>query len=80
MDPAIITLPTFGEFALLAHNRRWNDGRFSAVAGFVELGESFEQACHRELLEETGLKVCVAWGWIQLGFLSPSVCMLYYQN
>jgi NAD+ diphosphatase len=57
MDPAIITVPTFGDFALLAHNRRWKDGRFSAVAGFVELGESFETACQRELLEETGLEV-----------------------
>lgn len=57
MDPAVITLVTCGEFALLAHNRKWEAGRYSAVAGFVELGETFEQACVREVLEETRVQV-----------------------
>ena len=57
MDPAVITLVTCGDFVLLAHNAKWEAGRYSAVAGFVELGETLEQACAREVFEETNVQV-----------------------
>lgn len=42
---------------LLGRNPAWDEGRFSVLAGFVEPGESFEQAVAREVAEETGIEV-----------------------
>ena len=42
---------------LLAHNANFPDGLYSLIAGFVELGESFEEAVHRETFEEVGIQV-----------------------
>src|SRR5690606_18235150 len=42
---------------LLGHARHWPAGRFSALAGFVEPGESAEHAVRREVAEETGVLV-----------------------
>ena len=42
---------------LLAHNKRFTDRTFGLVAGFVEAGETVEQAVHREIMEETGIAV-----------------------
>ncbi|MDX1673475.1 MAG: NAD(+) diphosphatase [Longimicrobiales bacterium] len=56
-DPAIITLVRRGERALLVRQPRWPEGRFSTLAGFVEPGESLEQAVVREVAEEVGLDV-----------------------
>jgi NAD+ diphosphatase len=57
-DPAVIMLVTDpGDRALLARNAQWPKGRVSILAGFVEPGESAEQAVAREVLEETGLDV-----------------------
>ena len=42
---------------LLAHNKRFTDRTFGLVAGFVETGESVEQAVRREIMEETGISV-----------------------
>lgn len=42
---------------LLAHNANFPEGLYSLIAGFVEMGESFEQAAHREIYEEVGIKV-----------------------
>ncbi len=61
-DPAVIMLVTCRmggeERALLAHNRRFPVARmFSTLAGFVEPGESLEEAVVREVLEEVGLRV-----------------------
>ena len=56
-DPAIITLVRAGERALLVHQPNWPDDRFSTLAGFVEPGESLEQAVAREVDEEVGLAV-----------------------
>ncbi len=46
-----------GQELLLAHNRRAPDGIFGLIAGFVEAGETVEQAVEREIQEETGLRV-----------------------
>lgn len=40
---------------LLGRQASWDPGRMSVLAGFVEAGESLEQAVHREVLEESGL-------------------------
>ncbi|MGK7311637.1 MAG: NAD(+) diphosphatase [Candidatus Longimicrobiales bacterium M2_2A_002] len=56
-DPAIITLIRRGDRALLVHQTEWPDRRFSTLAGFVEPGESLEQALAREVDEEVGLAV-----------------------
>jgi len=43
--------------ALLGRQRSWAPGRYSALAGFVEAGESLEDAVAREVAEETGVQV-----------------------
>lgn len=56
-DPAIIVIVTFREKCLLARKSGWPPKRYSVVAGFVEPGESLENAVAREVFEETGLKL-----------------------
>lgn len=60
LDPAIIVLVRDGERALLGRQPGWPPGRFSTIAGFVEPGESLEDAVRREVLEETGTQVLEA--------------------
>jgi NAD+ diphosphatase len=58
VDPAMIVLVTDpGDRALLARNAAWPATRVSILAGFVEAGESAEQAVVREVSEEVGLAV-----------------------
>jgi NAD+ diphosphatase len=57
IDPAIIVLVTDGERALLGRQASWPPGRYSTIAGFVEPGESLEDAVFREVFEETGVVV-----------------------
>jgi NAD+ diphosphatase len=57
IPPAVIVLVTRGDELLLARNVRFPPGRFSAVAGFVEPGESLEQAARREVREEVGVEL-----------------------
>jgi NAD+ diphosphatase len=57
LDPAIIVLVTDGERALLGRQASWPAGRYSTIAGFVEPGESLEDAVAREVMEETGVPV-----------------------
>jgi NAD+ diphosphatase len=57
LDPAIIVLVSEGERALLGRQASWPAGRYSTIAGFVEPGESLEDAVAREVLEETGVQV-----------------------
>lgn len=57
-DPAVIMSVTdSGDRLLLARNAQWPPGRVSVLAGFVEPGESAEQAVAREVHEETGVVV-----------------------
>jgi NAD+ diphosphatase len=55
--PAIIVRITSGKKVLLAHNAHFPEGLFSNIAGFVDPGETLEQAIDREVFEEVGLKV-----------------------
>jgi NAD+ diphosphatase len=57
IDPAVIVLVTDGERALLGRQAAWPPGRYSTIAGFVEPGESLEDAVAREVREETGVEV-----------------------
>jgi NAD+ diphosphatase len=57
-DPAVIVLlHDGGDRALLGRQPSWPAGRYSTIAGFVESGESAEQAVHREVREETGVLI-----------------------
>ena len=56
-DPAVIVLVTDGERALLGRQRAWPPGMHSTLAGFVEPGESLEDAVRREIGEEAGIEV-----------------------
>ncbi|MEA2420985.1 MAG: diphosphatase [Thermoleophilaceae bacterium] len=56
-DPVVIMLVTDGDRALLGRQARWPAGRYSTLAGFVEPGESLEEAVAREVLEEAGIQV-----------------------
>lgn len=55
VDPVVIMLPTRGDRCLLGRNSAWPRGRMAPLAGFIEPGESFEEACAREVGEEAGL-------------------------
>jgi NAD+ diphosphatase len=56
-DPVVIMLVTDGDRALLGRQAQWPSGRYSALAGFVEPGESLEEAVAREVREEAGVTV-----------------------
>jgi len=57
IDPAVIVLVTDGDRVLLGRQATWPAGRYSTIAGFVEPGESLEDAVLREVHEETGVRV-----------------------
>ena len=57
VDPAIIVLVSKGERCLLGRQPTWPEGRYSTIAGFVEPGESLEDAVRREVFEETNIAV-----------------------
>lgn len=57
VDPVVIMLATLGERVLLGRQPRFPPRRYSALAGFVEVGESLEAAVARELFEESGVRV-----------------------
>ncbi|MGJ7461673.1 NAD(+) diphosphatase [Halomonas sp. MA07-2] len=57
ISPCIITLVTHGDALLLARSPRFPPGRYSTLAGFIEPGESAEEAVRREIFEEVGLQV-----------------------
>lgn len=57
-DPAVIMLVTHGERALLGHSARFPIANmYSTLAGFVEPGETLEEAVAREVFEESGVRV-----------------------
>ncbi len=57
MDPAIIVLVSSGDRCLLGRQKEWPEGMYSTLAGFVEPGETIEEAVAREIHEESGVTV-----------------------
>ena len=57
VDPVVIMLAEYDGRVLVGRQRQFAPGMFSALAGFVELGESLEEAVARELFEEAGIRV-----------------------
>jgi NAD+ diphosphatase len=56
VDPVVIMLAEHGGRALLGRQASWPKGRYSALAGFLEPGETVEEAVARELFEEAGVR------------------------
>ena len=82
-DPVVIMLVTNGDRVLLGRQPSWPEGRYSALAGFGEPGESLEEAVAREVREEAGVEVgppayVASQPWpfpssLMLGFTAPWV-------
>jgi NAD+ diphosphatase len=79
IDPAIIVLVSDGERALLGRQSTWPKGRYSTIAGFVEPGESLEDAVAREVMEETGVEVIRSRYHSSQPWPFPSSLMIGYQ-
>jgi len=56
-DPAVIMCVYDGDRCLVGRQKRWPAGMYSTLAGFVEPGESIEQAVAREVMEEAGVRI-----------------------
>ncbi|WP_350336068.1 NAD(+) diphosphatase [Coralliovum pocilloporae] len=68
VDPVVIMLVVDGDRCLLGRQHSWPDGMYSALAGFMEPGETMEAAVRREIKEESGLEVgrvryCASQAW-----------------
>lgn len=82
ISPCIIVIVTHKDKCLLARQSKWPEGRYSALAGFIEAGESAEQAVHREVYEEVGIEIddlryvgSQSWpfpGQLMLGFMAKA--------
>lgn len=57
INPCVIGVVTRGDELLLARAHRFKNGMFSALAGFMEVGESAEQTLMREVREEVGVEI-----------------------
>jgi NAD+ diphosphatase len=57
ISPCVIGLVSRGDELLLAAHQRHKPGRYSLLAGFIEAGETAEEAFAREVLEEVGVRI-----------------------
>jgi NAD+ diphosphatase len=76
LAPAIITLVTRGDEALLAQGVQFRGPMYSTLAGFVEAGESLEDAVHREVREEVGVEISDVHYWGSQPWPFPHSLML----
>lgn len=76
IDPAVIVLVTHNGRCLLARNAKWEDGRFSTLAGFVEAGEGIEETVRREIMEEVGVAVTAVRYFASQPWPYPAALML----
>ena len=72
-------LVTDGERALLGRQATWPPGRYSTIAGFVEPGESLEDAVAREVMEETSVPVLTSRYHSSQPWPFPSSIMIGFQ-
>lgn len=89
-DPAVIMLVARGDRVLLGRKAEWPEGMYSTLAGFVEPGESLEQAVAREVMEEAGMPIAniryhssQPWPFpssLMLGFYADALSDDYAQN
>jgi NAD+ diphosphatase len=78
ISPAMMCLVTRGEQILLARNVNFPAGRYSALAGFLEAGESIEDAVHREVREEVGIEVGAPRYFASQSWPFPNSLMIAY--
>lgn len=57
VDPVVIMMVIYKDKCLLGRSPQFLPGMYSALAGFMEPGETIEEACRREVYEEAGIKV-----------------------
>jgi NAD+ diphosphatase len=76
LDPAIIVLTRHEDRALLGRQTSWPENRYSTIAGFVEPGESLEDAVAREVHEETNVQVEESWYLASQPWPFPNAIML----
>jgi NAD+ diphosphatase len=57
VDPAMIVIVSWRDQCLLGSQSSWSENRWSTLAGFIEPGESLEDAVRREVFEEAGVRV-----------------------
>jgi len=74
--PAVIVAISKGNSLLLAHNSRFQNGMYGLIAGFVEAGESLEQAVAREVREEVGIELTDIRYWGSQSWPYPCSLML----
>ena len=79
LDPAVIVLVSDDDHVLLGRQPTWPPGRYSALAGFVEAGESLEDAVVREVREETGVRAGAVSYFASQPWPFPSSLMLGFQ-
>lgn len=78
VSPAMMVLVTRGRELLLARANRFPNAMYSALAGFVESGESIEDCIHREVREEVGIEVAGLRYFASQSWAFPHSLMIAY--